>query len=489
MRTPFFLLSLLVLLVGSSASAVQESSKYTLQPYLNSQDVLEVRIDATGIPKTFAKLSPTIAYGRDLSGDGKIDTWFFLTSQGVEVIRQEGADRYGRDILDGLIAAKYKTSRVLFLSSVSTTALSYLFFTVDEFEAQNKNFYLDWINLEELAARLDDEIKNPLSTLSEEQVRAQRELISFGFGQLADKMRKLEGRGIYGYKISIALDLAMGAALKWGGVLLSVPFKLLSETALARYLNENIFEFFKSQQKALASKMTAKTSYVAAVKTLGHAWRANVSLLVRAYVIKKKILATVTGLFRGIKKERWYIGANVGFQVVGETFSHWNEIKDPSLITGAKNFITREDILQNLAFMSTDTVLMAGLSSHLKTITAKILGCGLVALTNSSIINFAIKQEDNFDRVALDMGWEVIIGNGQIQADLMALAYFEKLGRANNRPQLKWLGWAFAAVDQSAGYYLYSKAPEFVKNLIHGESPPAKPAPVPTLVLVPIFAD
>lgn len=481
------------LLLGSFSFAAEEPSSISVHPYLNASDVLEVRVDAANWKNFFASLNPTIAYGRDLSGDGKIDTWFFLSEMGVEVVRKEGLDRYGRDIIEGLVRAKYKTSELTYLSSATLAILSTFFFTAEEYKSHSENFYLDWINLEELSLRLETEIKNPLSNLTENQIRAQRELLYFGFQRLSDKVAGIEGGKGYRYTIGLDLGIAMvgGAILKWRGQLLS--------PALVKFFDDNIFNFLKTQQGQLASKLKVlstkfqgeKTKQVATQVVLrtsaiamAQSWRTNVKMLVRAYIAKKKLLTMASGLLKGIKKQAPYVALNVGLQSIAEVIAHWNDIRNPNFATMGKNFLSRKDVQQDIGFMTMDTVLMFGVSNYLKTFKTRVIACGLVALTNSSIVNFLIKRDDDYERIAVDTSWEATIGNLQIQFDREALEYYEKLGQANSNPGLKWLGYALVVVNQTSGYFLYSGAPEEIGKLVHGEPP--KPAVTP--ILVPILA-
>ncbi|MBY0415754.1 MAG: hypothetical protein K2Q18_16390, partial [Bdellovibrionales bacterium] len=114
-------------------------------------------------------------------------------------------------------------------------------------------------------------------------------------------------------------------------------------------------------------------------------------------------------------------------------------------------------VIENVGFMAADTILMTGVSKSLKTTKAKFMASGAVALTNSSIMNFAIKDEADVKRVAFDTAWESVVGNTQVQLDLKALEYFEKLALKKGNPKIKLLGYVMVLVDQGIGYASYSK--------------------------------
>lgn len=469
-----------------------QAAKISLRPYYNQVGTLEVRVDAASIPKFFDKLNPTIAYGRDLNHNQKIDTWFFITNHGVEVVEKEGLDIYGRDILGDLVNNKYKTSAKTYLTSATTTALSYLFFTVDEIADENRNFYYDWINLEELNLLINQEEKNPQLGLNYQQMINQRELISIGFKDLADRMDKLKNRDIFGY---IALDIGAwltgGVVLKWGGKLLATPIKMLSETTLIKYISENLGQFVIAQQEKLMTKLasikekfpTKTTKEKVAITTSiisKNLWRNQLSMSIKAIHLKTKLLGFAKGVYVGAKTEWKYLALNASIQTGAEAYARYDQIKDPNPVKMAENLFTNKEFQQNVGFMTLDTILMTGISRNLKTTKARFAACGLVALHNSSVINFVVKDENDYRRVAMDTSWEMIIGNAQVQMDLAALTFFEKLSQKKNNPKLRLLGYAFVVVDQAIGYYSYSKASGMIDK---------KPNNEPQKVLVPILAE
>jgi hypothetical protein len=453
-------------------------SHISIDHYINPNGILEVRIDAAGIPKIFNKLNPTIAYGRDLDNNGKIDTWFFITKSGIEVIQGEGSSPYGLDILPELIMKKHPTSIGLYFSNATTTALSYLFFTASEAESVSKNFYYDWINLEELSIQLENERKNPKLNMNQFQFQAQGELISTGYKELAKDMDKFSNRDLFGY---IALDVAAwftgGVVLKWGGKLLSIPLKKLSETTLVKYLSENITSFLNAQHERLLLRVKSfkeKIGVQAVVRASTKNWRTHLNLNLRAISLKSKLLQFSKNVFTGAKSEWKYIALNIGIQTASETYAHYDDVVDSNPLMMAKNVLTNPDIEQNIGFMTLDTVLMTGVSRNFRSSKIRFMACGFVALHDSSLINFVIKKDNDYKRIAMDTSWEMFIGNAQVQMDLTALTFFEKLAKKHHNSKLKLIGYAFAIVDQAIGYVAYSKTASAIS---------------PSPILVPVFAE
>ncbi len=448
----------------------EEYSKVLLIETKNSFGVKEVRGDATGFPRFLKGLNPTLFYGRDLNQNGKMDTWFFLKENGVIVVSKEGNRPLGQDILPEILKNHFQTSAKMYLTTSTITVLSYLFFTANEMQSEKSQFYTDWINLEELNLRVVNEIKNPSGIMNQEQLHYQKELIHFGFLNLHSQLNKFQTRDIFGY---IAADIGMwlggGIIIKWGGKLLSTPLKMISESSVYKYISENIARFFETQKEMIASKLESTTLKVEKskertrnnlLKLTPKNWSQKLKLSLSALNVKTKLLEGSNAFLTGVKSEWRYIVLNSSIQGLAEGASRFNEIKDPNPLIMAKNLFGNPEVQQNMGFMALDTVLMTGVSKNLKTVKARFMASAFIAITNSTLINVFIKKENDVNRIMVDTGWEALIGNGQVQLDLMALSYFEQLGNKMNNPNLKLLGYAVVLVDQGIGYYTYSKVSE-----------------------------
>jgi hypothetical protein len=463
-----------------------ESANISLQPKTNSQGELEVKIEAAGLPKIMNHMNPIIGYGRDLLGSGKINTWFILTESGLKVVQNEGNDQYGRDIIAEILFDHYKSTSTLYLSSISTTLLSYFFLSIDAYEKNNENFYKDWINLEDMYLRLETEKNNPASSLTLIQIEFQNKLILNGYKQLNEKMKNFEQKDLYGYlTIDVASWVTGGILLKWGARIISTPLRLISETSFFKLICEKTFSIFEKYRLQLSQKFKIRSKYFNESKFVSQElgarfillnWKKDVDSTIRGYVIKNKLIQTANKIFTGAVGQWKYIGLNMGIQLSSEAYARVDEIQNPNPVVMAKNLLSNQDVLQNIGFMALDTVLMTGISSTLKTTKARFMACGYIALQNSSLINFVIKKDDNYSRIALDTSWEVIIGNAQTQIDLGALLFFEQMAMKKNNPKIKLLGYAFVVVDQAIGYVSYSK----VTSKLNQEKSP---------ILVPIFSE
>lgn len=77
-------------------------------------------------------------------------------------------------------------------------------------------------------------------------------------------------------------------------------------------------------------------------------------------------------------------------------------------------------------------------------------------MANSSFLKFKVFREDDTDGVALDVSWEVIVGNTQVSMDKGVERYFHALADARGNPYFRAVGYAFVLADQTAGYQGYN---------------------------------
>lgn len=479
--------------------------KVALTKYINHNDELEVRIEAAGIPRFASKINPVLGFGRDIDGNGKIDSWFLITKAGIDLVRLEGADEIGTDILGDILLKKYRSTMSMYASSAASSILSYLFLSVSAGVDIQEEYYRDWMDLEEMRIQFEDDMANFGSAYTYNQIQYHHELISLGFKDLANRMDNFGKRTFWGYAFAdIGLWITGGVVLNWGAKILAKVGIIASETAFVTTVKETFIGFFEKQKVAIESRLSVLKEKVASAKAkFGmKVAQKEVTMALTAATYKKALTATIKSqkvkqrlriyltksikwpkkILKGAKSEWQYIALNTGVQVGSEAVARYDEIYDDNPLVMARNLMTNPEVIQNVGFMATDTVLMTGISKNLKTTKARFMASGAVAITNSSIVNFAIKDEANISRVAFDTAWETIVGNAQVQIDLKALEYFEKMALKKNNPKLKLVGYAIALVDMGVGYVTYSKVTSALEKK-------TEETVEPKMMLVPILAE
>ncbi len=477
-----------------------DRSKISLESYTNSNGVFEVRVDAAGIPRFLDKLNPTILYGRDLDGNNKIDTWFFITDKGIEVESKEGQDPTGKDILDKLITKKYQTTAMMYFSTTYTTIFSYLLLSADESINIKNKYIATWIDLEELKIRFENEQKANVATTNFNEIQMHHELLSFGYNQIANDLERFAKKDFWAWMgADIGLWVSGTILFKWGEKLIAKLSGKIASSSYYQMIKKKVSSLFTVQLSIVKNKVAQLTEKISFLKKKAKSssselsyriTKANFNIVLTSAIaskIAKRKLASIVlksmklpkNILLGAKEEWRYIALNASIQTTAETISHWDEVYDSNPLILAKNVLENDDIKQNIAFMTTDTILMTGLSKSLKTTKARFIANGFVGMTNSTTINLVIKGEENYERVALDTGWEMLVGNAQVQLDLKALEYFEKMAQKKNNPKIKLLGYAVAMIDQGIGYFSYSKVSEKIDNN----------SELPSMALVPILAE
>jgi hypothetical protein len=477
--------------------------------YKNHNDEMEVRIEASAIPRFASKINPLLGFGRDLDGNGKIDTWFLVTKDGIDIVEKEGKDSKGRDILGDILIKKYRSTFMMYVTSATTSIFSYLLMSVDEGLNVQEDYFRDWMDLEEVQILFDKNMTQFGSTYTRAQVMNHYELRSIGFTDLANRMERFGKMTFWGYAAAdIGLWVTGGILFKWGIKILAKIGAISSETAFITSVKETFLGFFEKQKVMVEKRLAAakeklnissskkelitkeatmvlsQATYKEALKNTIKAQQTKNKILIAL----KKVIKVPGNIYRGAKSEWQYITLNTGVQISAEAFARYDDIYDDNPAIMAQNLLTNPEVLENVGFMTSETLLMTGVSKSLKTGKAKFMASGAIALTNSSVMNFAIKDDAELSRVAFDTSWEMIIGNGQVQLDLKALEYFEKMALKKGNPKLKLVGYAIAIVDMGIGYFTYSKVTKKLDEY-EAKKQADKELNEPKIMLVPIFAE
>lgn len=475
--------------------------------YKNQNGEMEVRIEASAIPRFASKINPLLGFGRDLDGNGKIDTWFLVTQNGMDLVESEGADSKGRDVLGDILVKKYRSTFLMYVNAATTSIFSYLLMSFDASITSYEDYYRDWMDLEQVRITFEKDLKNLGSTYTRDQIAFQYELREIGLKEMNDRMARFEKATFWGYALAdVGLWVTGGIIFKWGAKILVKIGAVASETAFATTVKEMFFSFFEKQKTLVQGRLSAvklhlsksgkevatreatvvlsKSTYKQAITSTIKAQQSKN----RLHIALNKVLNVPKNVFMGAKSEWQYIVMNSGVQIASEGVARYDEIYDENPMVMAENLLRNPEVIENVGFMSADTILMTGVSKSLKSTKARFMASGAIALTNSSIMNFAIKDSADLNRVAFDTSWETIVGNGQVQLDLKALEYFEKMAQKKGNPKIKLVGYVIALVDMGIGYVSYSKATTKLDEM-DAKKKAEKEKNQPKIMLVPVLAE
>ena len=153
---------------------------------------------------------------------------------------------------------------------------------------------------------------------------------------------------------------------------------------------------------------------------------------------------------RGLVDEFRYTLLTQSIQVVAESISRkQNPIE----------LFSNKDFVQDFLFMTNETIIQSGISVGSGSLLKKSGVIAVISVVDSGSMNLLVKGVADPKRVALDTGWEAIIGNAQTNLiDLNIIQALRRRGEITHNQKLVWVGYALASVDQFVGYLGYSKA-------------------------------
>lgn len=207
--------------------------------------------------------------------------------------------------------------------------------------------------------------------------------------------------------------------------------------------------------------------------------QANKALEARSK-LRELAAKALTGVWNTAKfgARQWkYLVAVEATQLGAEAYSRRDSFSSSNPIIIAKEMLTNSELIQNIAFMTNETFWMSGISStpgHGPTSMSKLIHalkmCAVVALVDSTAMNVIIKGEPDKGRIAIDTGWEMLVGSVQTQIDLGAIKAFENLALKTGRQRFKLLGYVAVFADQTAGFLGYSHLTQWYENKQRTES-------------------
>jgi hypothetical protein len=468
--------------------------------YTNDLGGREIRLESALLPKINRKINSIIGYGRDLDDDGKIETWFLIEqNRGIYKFVAECEDTSCEKTIRNKVFNNYtKSSKMLFYSAYASL-MGHLFLSLDNRFQKESDFYKEWIDLEEYQTRLKRAVAAKTPTLTKEQIRTSYEMLIYGYEQNNLMLKKAEGADAW--KL-LGVDVALWVSGSVVFRLLQKPLIALgakiSASTMGQQLTSYITKFSLAQKKMSNKYIQGFNKKLGGKVTAIQMQKWNRALFKKTYTggltamkmrsrLAEKLAPFKSKLIGSVKAglSEWkYILLSSSIQLTAETYANYEEVKDRDPLKMAQNVLTHPDIQQNVAYMASETFFMTAAVSSLKTVKSRYAVCGMIAIGNSTALNFFLKDEINMERVLTDTTWEMLIGSSQVQIDVAALTYFEQLSKKKGNPRLKLLGYAVVLVDQGLGYFGYSKLTEHVSE--REEKKQANDAP--EVKIVPVFA-
>ena len=482
------------------------SFQFTLRRTVNEHGEIELTVLHEELRSLFPALSVPVLYARDTDGDKKMDLWFLPTSDAtIDALERKSSSTDGWDVASQLLEHELDIANRPIWTVLIHAAQSGLTFNgamAYDFFAKITRTQMDLQDLDLRADRIrkaNPRAKGLMETYA---------LVGDGWRHLDER---IANEGIRNQVLATLGDMALagaGAAAARGARLFFGwigPRLIESE---AGQLALQAYERMASRISSTAERAAAKASSLlpgsarfARAALANTAARATFARL----TIEAKVATQLSALeargavgrlaARGLKSsgnvlkqglKQWpYVAQTTASQLVAEFISRKDTLWDPNPIVLARNVTSDRDLLQNLAYMTNETLLTSGATALGSNFKRRMAVCGVISFADSNVMNFAIKGGGDPGRIALDTGWEIVIGNSQTQVDMAALQLFEKLSVRNANPRLRLLGYAVALVDQLAGYFVYSQ----VTQRYERAHPVPREKDKPAIKLIPIMAE
>lgn len=472
--------------------------------YTNDLGGKEIRLESALLPRINRKINSILGYGRDLDDDGKIETWFLIEqNKGIYKLTAKCEDTSCEKTIREKVFSNYKKSSKMIFYSAYASLMGYLFLSLDNRYQKESDFYKEWIDLEEYQTRLKRAVNAKVPTLTKEQIRISYEMLIFGYEQNSLTLKKAEGADAW--KL-LGVDVTLWVSGSVVFRLLQKPLIALgariSASTMGKQLTAYISKFSLAQRKISDKYIQGFNKKLGGKVTTLQMQKWNQALFKKTYTggllamkmrsrMAEKMAPFKSKLIGSVKAglSEWkYIMLSSGIQLSAETYANYDEVKDKDPLKMAQNVLTNPDIQQNIAYMASETFFMTAAVASLKTVKSRYAACGMIAITNSTALNFFLKDEVNMERVMTDTTWEMLIGSTQVQIDVAALTYFEQLSKKKGNPKLKLLGYAVVLVDQGLGYFGYSKLAEHISEREEKKLAKEAEEAAQEVKLVPVFA-
>lgn len=192
--------------------------KLQIQSYINHLGSHEIHLQAAGAPHVINGANPTLGFGRDLNANGLIDTWFLVQDGGIKTIKKEGHDLYGRDVLPEILLQQYRSTFGLYAKTATLAMFKYLLISTNEAIEVEKEFYRDWMDLQESNLLFEELNNNPNFSLTYEQIQEHYRVQSEGYQELANRMDRFAKLDFWAYTgTDVALWFSGAVLFKWAG--------------------------------------------------------------------------------------------------------------------------------------------------------------------------------------------------------------------------------------------------------------------------------
>lgn len=505
-----FIIALIFLISATAAAGVVEERaffhknnylKFDIHQDFTPNGERQLAYEFKEIRKALPDSAYIVLYGRDLDGDSLIDTWFIPSTYGFErVIEKVSRFQDGWDVAESILKNDIFPQNRSLITVLSGTIPSFLGLSDTQYALHVGRVYLDQLDLLSFETKVKRMIRN--KEVSEAEKLFLMQSIADGWMEQVKLIRSedfkirytLLAAGVV-YPIARVLFSFAPRVLSWatqkigaGGL---AAYAAIQKTQVGGVITRNL-DIYIGQVQRVASRAALRYQKIrgtAATATLIRAqylvqggkevgWRAASKGLAGSQAVNQ--------MFKGAVHNWDFLMVSVAAVVTVEGARAMGKVYDDDPRRMLENLRQEKDLINNIAFISYDNFIQAGISTYFPLGKAWLI-CLFTSSVNSVIVNKLVKQETDAYKTAGDAGFQAIFGAGATQFDLRFRDYMREYAYTVGSPKLRHLGnVAVFAVDSTllTGYswatHKYSEHKEKSKaiQIDVGSLPKTEPAAV-----------
>lgn len=403
--------------------------KLKVHDYTNARGQRELRYETDDLAKV------TLGHARDVDGDGEVETFFIFGDAGIARYHRSspGEDSYLRS--RRILTQHASHSGRTYLSGLSDNILSFFFFGMEHLLTAQRDFYLDWMDLEELQLTLE---KHKGQLTRDEYIYGLQVVIDGNRLALERLERALGSEQAAMWSADAGLWLSGAVLIKWAA------------KALKGLRAKNELTHLGAHAGARLTLKSYQTTIHSALRAI--ALKSKLQLMKRALVKSAK----------NIKAEWKYIATSTVAQSAAETYVSYQEVKAETPATMALNLLRHPEVQENMSVGLTQTMLMTGASTLTNSRLGKFALLGTVGATSSFAAGQALNGRQSQERILFDTAWTVGVDSAQLMVELNVLHRFSQAAVARKNPRLKVVGYGIVLLTQVGSYYGYARASRWV---------------------------
>ncbi len=455
--------------VVEAYSSFDQKHNVNVYTYKNAWGRPEVKLVSAYAPRSVTgSFNPVFGYGRDLDDDGLIDTWFMNnTHDGYTTYSMEGAHPWGFDIIEKELFKYYSSQTEMYMGALASSVLGVLSMAVSHSWEETLAFDQRRLDLEEIRLRLEKTQSLNLNYLTKAQIAATNQYIAEGYRRSYERYFKATSSE---YWTLAAADLALivsgGWFLKFFGKGLQFSGRAVIDSPLMKRVNlifQKRLAYLKKVTPVLPGQAVRALTEKALTKAID---RTGLALIAKSRLgLSLKPVVNRFALAAKKVKDEWkFVAMGMGISTATTLNAHWDEVYNANPLIMAKNIFSNKDIMQNTAYMGSQAIALTGVNGAFKKNASKLIAGGFISLANSSAMNFLIMKNDNYERIALDTGWQMAVNNLQTLGELQAISFFEKMSVKKNIPGLKLAGYVLMIFDSIIIDSTYNQAAKIIEK-------------------------